>query len=399
MTDPTSVWPGAHGEQKDLTNLLLEFADNPNFIDYPDESNKVTDARLDEESACKPHHTKILGKLRNLQKNLSFAKTNVEQAMLDIAAKKKFKFIGSEKKIWKEVLTRRLRNLCRVVAQNDAKAKPPRWISAMPWRSQPPSESTSAEQETGYLNFEYGYDAEVNLGWRRASPQSRKKPSLPLVHDPQEDPDAPIIAKWDDGSEHSIPLTQGQLADFGAAKEKAKSAGTLWTMQQEGTNHTLVIKQQVDRRLLIVLREQSKQVLQMNVRDFGEVEDETRQLPGDDPTLVKALAQMTIIGELYAANKIERCQLKEKKGELKKEKRKSKSKQATTKQGLMKRPSSKAAAPDPVHTTKMAKRDNTTSAETQDDDTEHEDSLDFAKPPVQDAVDVFETLEASLISL
>jgi hypothetical protein len=86
--------------------------------------------------------------------------------------------------------------------------------------------------------------------------------------------------------------------------------GRLWLQEHSGTKHKIYIEQRVDRKLLLSLYEQSKQRLQVRVDAFGQVEDQTKQLPKDHPALVKALAFMIDIGWKFVNGEIPISDLK-----------------------------------------------------------------------------------------
>jgi hypothetical protein len=77
----------------------------------------------------------------------------------------------------------------------------------------------------------------------------------------------------------------------------------------EGSKHALVIRQRVDRRLLLCLFEQSRQILQVNLGSFGDIDDEARQQDLKHPAVIAGLQMMLPIAELYAAGKLQRKEL------------------------------------------------------------------------------------------
>ena len=58
-------------------------------------------------------------------------------------------------------------------------------------------------------------------------------------------------------------------------------------MMQKETNHIITLAQKVDRHLLLVLKEQQKQVLIMRIDHFGFIEDQAKQLNPNDEILEK----------------------------------------------------------------------------------------------------------------
>ena len=86
---------------------------------------------------------------------------------------------------------------------------------------------------------------------------------------------------------------------------RPKHDAPLWEMRHATSNNELTINQRTDRKLLLSLYEQSKQILQLTMENWG-------PLPGvqpsvvdrSDPTLKAALAFLTPIAEAYGRNEI-----------------------------------------------------------------------------------------------
>jgi len=172
----------------------------------------------------------------------------------------------------------------------------------MPWRRESVAEAMTVE-------FEYRFDSEVSLAWRRPKGSKRVEVSLPLKFDSTELPSAPVIATWSDGHEHWVPgLTNSMLNCDGGSS--SKTTGSLWSTTAVETRHQISIIQKVDRHLLLALTEQSRQVLQLRLSDFGPVGDESKQLPREDQTLVRALRFMQTIGGNFESGKIQKHELK-----------------------------------------------------------------------------------------
>ena len=117
------------GDASDIADDLKEFATGVSFCTYPDESPVVTKAKLTPEAVA-PHHD-ILIALQQLQPNLSFPKLTLESAMRLIASRRGWKMSGKTLEDWEETLTRRVRNMCRVVGQALAKGPIPTWLEPL----------------------------------------------------------------------------------------------------------------------------------------------------------------------------------------------------------------------------------------------------------------------------
>jgi hypothetical protein len=89
-----------------------------------------------------------------------------------------------------------------------------------------------------------------------------------------------------------------------------KSSCRLWEGEHITTHHAICIKQMVDRCLLLVVFEQSKQRLQVRMDAFGEVANQSQQLPKDDPTLAKAVAFMVPIAKKFQSGELDHKDLK-----------------------------------------------------------------------------------------
>ena len=77
------------------------------------------------------------------------------------------------------------------------------------------------------------------------------------------------------------------------------------------TNHTIYVKQRIDRHLLVSIYEQNKQILQIRTDTFGNIADQKTALPPDDDVLKEAIAFMSEIAADFADDKIEKCNLPE----------------------------------------------------------------------------------------
>ena len=120
------------GTGDDLGMILLEFANSRSFISYPDESDKVEDARLHVDGIAKHHG--ILSALHDVQANLSFPRAVVHDAMQYIIENTdKFTLNAEHVSDWKITMTRRLRNMCHSVAAGCARKHQASWVAALPW--------------------------------------------------------------------------------------------------------------------------------------------------------------------------------------------------------------------------------------------------------------------------
>jgi hypothetical protein len=116
----------------------------------------------------------------------------------------------------------------------------------------------------------------------------------------------------------------------------SKGAGELWRGLHKDTQHDVVIRQKVDRHLLLIMVEQSKQITQVFMHSFGRVHDERVQLPVEDVVCQDAVRFLAIIAKKYCDGELTRDQLSNEKDKM------MKAEGLVNHPALMKRP---AAAP------------------------------------------------------
>ena len=182
-----------------------------------------------------------------------------------------------------------------------------------------PKEEILAEPPRAADALIYGWSQELQLAWRSRKPPGRAKPyfdlSMPVVAPSGADDSEAIVAKWPDGETHIITdLTWGQLRGLQVRAPGAVGAGPLWAGETHDTHHALKIEQRVGRSLLMSLREQSRQVLQLRQDIFGEVKDHSKQLHAEDPTCKAALAFLVDLATDYAEGKVPLESLKQERG-------------------------------------------------------------------------------------
>eukprot|EP00974_Lingulodinium_polyedra_P039758 3815087-Lingulodinium_polyedra.AAC.1 len=99
------------------------------------------------------------------------------------------------------------------------------------------------------------------------------------------------------------------------------SEGVLWSCVHPESQHKLDIKQKVDRCLLMVIQEQSRQILQVRVDTFGEVQDQSQQLPLEHPAVGACLQFMKELLVKFKDGGIARCDLAALRDKMLKEKK------------------------------------------------------------------------------
>jgi hypothetical protein len=281
-----------------------------------------------------------------------------------------WRMTAHEKVDWRTIMTCRWRNLCRVVQQGELKSrnsvKPVPWVMKLPWNreagaSSPGAASASspgghagaadasskghagAADASSECDGAAGLSSEGHAGAAGANSEGDhagasaisegghvaagasseggwkfcfdKELLLPVRYRDGglRDPGLPldmaacvqsgvVTADWIDGSCHKLDLSIDVLQSL----VRKQSRGTLWSTTMPGSGHTLTLHQKVDRALLLLLVEQSRQVCMVKIRLFGAVEDERQQLPRESPVLQAAIDFLVGIATSYASGSIAR---------------------------------------------------------------------------------------------
>ena len=122
------------------------------------------------------------------------------------------------------------------------------------------------------------------------------------------DDDTLALATWPDGYKASLDVTVGFINGLSRGRGGTQPSKKLeWTHLV--TKHSITVAQRVDRCLLVSTYEQNRQVLQVRVDAFGAIEDQSKQLPDNDPVLLKAMEFMGDIAKDFAGNVIMRHDL------------------------------------------------------------------------------------------
>ena len=156
----------------------------------------------------------------------------------------------------------------------------------------------------------YNFDEEVMLAYRCKANMKHKQVSLTIVPPPDFKDDEPLVAHWDDGDVSTIPgMSWGKFRGMQDPSARTAGGSVLWSAVQEGTNHKLTLIQKIDRNLLVVLKEQQKQVLMVRVDHFGSIPDQSKPLPPNSEVLKKAALFMKEISMKFAKGEMKRAEL------------------------------------------------------------------------------------------
>jgi hypothetical protein len=280
--------PRFTGTVEELEAVMMSFAETDvAFCKYSDESKNVKDAKLVHGRRGVEGHTELLQALYNIQPNLCFSKAVMEQALQLMLKKgaKKWKLSIPEQDDWLTTMTRRVRNLCRVVSQALLKQPQPIWMKHVPLVVTSPSAKRAVKPPAKY---KYTFDNELQLPVRTRLSDNFTEPGLPMTADSNLDSDGFLMAEWPDGELAAMPgMTPESLR--GMIKAKAGSCGELFGMDHKESNNRVSLRQKIDRTLLMVAYEQSKILVCVRMNLFAKIEDERCQTDPEHPACKAAV--------------------------------------------------------------------------------------------------------------
>ena len=340
--------PRFTGTVEELEAVMMPFAETDiAFCKYSDESKNVKDAKLVHGTRGVEGHTALLQALYNIQPNLCFSKVVMVQAlqlMLKKAAKK-WKLSIPDQDDWLTTMTRRIRNLCRVVSQALLKQPQPIWMKHVPLIATSPSAKRAVKPPAKY---KYTFDNELQLPVRTRLSDNFTEPGLPMTADSNLDSDGFLMAEWPDGELATMPgMTPEALR--GMIKAKAGSCGELFGMDHKESNNRVSLRQKIDRTLLMVAYEQSKILVCVRMNLFAKIEDERCQTDPEHPACKAAVEFLKPLVVKYCCGQVERGKLNELKHQMLKDQDvKSIQKSVPMKRpaSAMKKPSAAVKAPD-----------------------------------------------------
>jgi len=340
--------PRFTGTVEELEAVMMPFAETDvAFCKYSDESKNVKDAKLVHGRRGVEGHTDLLQALYNIQPNLCFSKAVMEQALQLMLKKgaKKWKLSIPEQDDWLTTMTRRIRNLCRVVSQALLKQPQPIWMKHVPLVVTSPSAKRAVKPPAKY---KYTFDNELQLPVRTRLSDNFTEPGLPMTADSNLDSDGFLMAEWPDGELAAMPgMTPESLR--GMIKAKAGSCGELFGMDHTESNNRVSLRQKIDRTLLMVAYEQSKILVCVRMNLFAKIEDERCQTDPEHPACKAAVEFLKPLVVKYCRGQVERGKLNDLKHQMLKDQNvKSILKSVPMKRpaGAMKKPSAAVKAPD-----------------------------------------------------
>ena len=340
--------PRFSGTVDELEAVMMPFAEaDVAFCKYSDESKNVKDAKVVHGVRGVEGHTELLQALYSIQPNLCFSKVLMEQTLQLMLKKgaKKWRMSIPEQHDWMTTMTRRIRNLCRVVSQAQLKQPQPTWIKNVPLIVTPSSAKKAVKPPAKY---KYTFDNELQLPVRTRLSDNFAEPGLPMTADSNLDSDGFLMAEWPDGEMAAMPgMTPESLR--GMIKAKAGSCGELFGMDHKESNNRVSLRQKIDRTLLMVAYEQSKILVCVRMNLFAKIEDERCQTDPEHPACKAAVEFLKPLVVKYCGGKVERAKLNELKHQMLKDQGvKSIQKSVPMKRpaSAMKKPSAAVKAPD-----------------------------------------------------
>lgn len=122
----------------------------------------------------------------------------------------------------------------------------------------------------------YGFLAELMLPFRQKALSATKEPGLPIQLQDGAADEAPVVGEWPDGEKHAIADCSHGRYKLLTVKKKAASEGSEWETEAKDTKHKIALCQKVDRNLLLIMQEQSRQVCMVQLRVFDDIADEKK---------------------------------------------------------------------------------------------------------------------------
>ena len=294
MPSPDSSRSRWEGKAEDLAALLAPLAPTHSFLKYG-EAETVKEAAMQVKSIVE--QATLLRTLYAEQANLSFQRSTVKEAMVALRTLKvaEWTLSPSHYEDWETTMVKRFMNFCHCAAQAIAKKRD--WVMKL----------LGLDAEAAG-SFKYGYSAELRQAWRQDARDPKKPKEVAMSLEAVKGCNFPI-ARFADGSEAEIVDVSAEDFELqGQPREHAKRPSKVYFEREHiETHHRLRGLCKMDRQMLFILQEQSRQILQIHVSHFGEDSEDTRE---------KAAKFMLRICELYASNMIQRSELMVKRDEL-----------------------------------------------------------------------------------
>ena len=199
-----------------------------------------------------PKFYNILNDLHELQPNLSFNRSQLQEVMAKVFDQnyQQWKMEKKHKQDYVEVMTRRIKNIGRFVHQGETHER--LWANDLPWVKKAKKDKAEGEKD-----FFFGYDTEMQLAYRTHINDKTKEKDFAKEVKPQKGKGvtAPCIATWADGMQRKVPeLTCKAFMDLQQGRQGAKAGtgkdhieGMEWTGTHPDTQHAIYLKMKPDR--------------------------------------------------------------------------------------------------------------------------------------------------------
>ena len=282
------------GDAKVLADIMMPFIESPTFFPYRPPTGQQKKAVLAVSGMFK--------QLMTVQQNLSFPAKKIRMAVHLVQKARNFPFRDdTEETDWKEATSKRLRQACRYTAQSylkrykwctdaiDEGAERTAAVVASPQLQKaivvedsgpsqaPPSEKPCmAETLPMQPEFFYGYCFEHKQAWRAPADDAQQKDYTDKLlaeanHNSLPQPDDAVFALWPDGDRHILPnLIRADLKELEASRTPSRKTVHKSLFEGMSPDHLqVVVRNRTDRKLLTIMTEGGKQILQASHSSKG----------------------------------------------------------------------------------------------------------------------------------
>jgi len=230
--------------------------------------------------------------LRSLNESMSFKRSTLAGA-LELVLKERATAWDLEQKHWKDwifTMGCRIANLCRHTTQGILKSPKAPWAQQLPWN-----------------RFNYGWCDELKQCWR-CRPGSRHKETATTLSRRGSSSTSLVVALFADGTEWEVAGLTNEMLDAMEQGGRPPTNNNFWEGQHSKTFHKVTARVRQDRKLLVCIFEQGRQIVQFIVDKFGPEESEE--------ALQMAIKAAKELAQLFADDLIGRDELKTKRDEL-----------------------------------------------------------------------------------
>ena len=291
--------PRAQVQAKDLATLLRPYCAGVTWLQY---AEAFADA-VDPSKVTK--HKDLLHALQGAQGNLLFKQKDMAEAFLDIARERTqvgdWDLREAEAHDWAVTMGRRVRAMCRHVAQAIVKSPRTPWLRLLelpPAASGTPAVPAQVAAPVPEEVCFFGVDDELQKAWRVRAGGGQRELCARMDSPAGAAASDAMVATWAEGTQRPVPglSVQRHAAVVGARAVAATGEADLhWKAEHPQTRHTVSVTKKRDRQVLIVINEQRKQVCQLTVESFFDNTPAGERLAFD---VMREVAQEFVAGKL-----------------------------------------------------------------------------------------------------